>query len=396
MIHPLNDAYDFLIIGAGPAGLSAAIALLESGKGHSIALVDKKIPWTETVPCAEAVHKNKLESLVPLLDPEWIRTTIDGVIFISPKGHQVKFTKSGSGLIINRARMHKSLAERCAQGGVHCNLHARVKNLSRYENGFRTAEFEDGFSGTVQCKVVIDASGPGRKFARDENVVQGDFDLEPAIFALVNGLDYPAHYVQMFFGQYYAPGGYAWLFPRNAKTANVGLVTGRSFVRSLSLRKLLYRFMGNVFPGAEIISIHGGAIACGHSPGPFAVNNLFKAGDAASMVNPISRAGIVEAMEGGRLAAEAALKVINLNSEKEKFPYYKYYKREWEKKYGNNNLRLHKAKQAFSKISDTVFDRAASRLVKIPPEKLTMGRIFLTTLISNPLILWQMRGMITK
>ena len=49
----------------------------------------------------------------------------------------------------------------------------------------------------------------------------------------------------------------------------------------------------------------GGAIPCGYTHEPLAVENLFKAGDAANMVNPISRAGILEAMKGGAAGGRA-------------------------------------------------------------------------------------------
>ncbi|MFC1585921.1 NAD(P)/FAD-dependent oxidoreductase, partial [Fibrobacterota bacterium] len=375
----MNNHYDFLVIGAGPGGLLAALTLLESDKRYSIALVDRRNPWTEPVACAEAVHRGKLEALVPRLDPAWIRTVIDGVEFVAPNRTRVKFVKRGSGIIINRALMHKGLAEECVRRGAHCNFSTRVKALSRYEEGYRTVNIEGDSTGALRAKVVIDCSGPGKGFARDEDIVQGDFDLEPAFFGIVRGITYPVNYIQMFFGTCYAPGGYAWLFPRDGRTANIGLVIGNKFKKTSPPKKLFSHFLKEEYPGAEIEHMRGGVIACGHSPRPFAVHNLFKAGDAASMVNPISRAGVTEAMQGGRLAAEAALRVIELVSEREKRPSYRSYKKQWESMYGKNNLRLHRAKPVFSDIDDSVFNRSADRLARLPQEKLTMGRIFLTT-----------------
>ena len=62
--------------------------------------------------------------------------------------------------------------------------------------------------GTIAAKVVIDCSGPGAGFGAGEAITQGNFDVEPAVFALVKGLKYPTNYIQMFFGTNYAPGGY--------------------------------------------------------------------------------------------------------------------------------------------------------------------------------------------
>lgn len=400
MKDPLLPAYDFAVIGAGPAGLLAALnlALAVHGKKtprpYTIALLDKRDPWREPVSCAEAVSAAGLREVVPKVEPAWIRESVDGVVFISPNGTRVTFRKEGSGLLIDRALMHKNLAEEGRRHGVHCNFRARATAVSRYEGGYRTVKYEGEASGELKAKVVIDASGPGVGFGKGERIVQGDFDVEPALFALVRGLEYPVNYIQMFFGRNYAPGGYAWLFPRDSQVANVGLVIGKRFSKEAPARKAMSTFLEQVYPGAKVETLTGGAIPCGYTHEPLAVENLFKAGDSANMVNPISRAGILEAMKGGQLAAEAALVCIEIGSEAEKEPYYRRYKEKWDAAYGNANLRIHKAKAAFMDIPDATFDKAAGSLAKIPTDKVTMGKIFFTTLWSTPSLIWKMRSLI--
>jgi digeranylgeranylglycerophospholipid reductase len=400
MKDPLLSEYDFVIIGAGPAGLLAAvqIGLANAGraKPYSVALLDKRDPWREPVSCAEAVSAQGLRDLVPKVEPAWIREPIDGVIFISPNGTRVTFKHEASGVLIDRALMHKNLAEEGRRLGAHCNFRARATAVSRLEHGRRIVRYEGEFQGEIKARVVIDASGPGLGFGQGEKITQGNFDVEPALFALVSGIEYPTNYIQMFFGRNYAPGGYAWLFPRDKHVANVGLVIGKRFSKEAPARKTMTEFMAKVYPGVKVETVHGGVIPCGYTHDPLAVDNLFKAGDAANMVNPISRAGILEAMMGGKLAAEAALAIIDLKSEAEKAPFYKAYKDKWDEAYGKANLRIHRAKAPFAEIKDATFDKAAGSLAKIPADKVTMSRIFMATLWSTPSLIWKMRSLITN
>jgi geranylgeranyl reductase family protein len=384
-------------IGAGPAGLLAALTLARAKGSHTVALIDKRDPWREPVPCAEAVHRKRLEALVPVVEPEWIRGPVDGALFVSPDGTVVSLEQPGSGYLIDRALMHRRLAEMSHDAGVHCNFRVRVTGLSKLDQGRRTATYEAaGVEGPQQvtAKVVIDCSGPGAGFGAGEDITQGNFDVEPAVFALVKGPKYPVNYIQLFFGSNYAPGGYAWLFPRDEEVSNVGLVVGREFAQAAPARAALKTFIEKAYPGSEILTFQGGAIPCGFPDTPLAVDNLYKAGDSANMVHPLSRAGILEAMTGGKLAALAGLKTISIADEDSRRAHYKQYKSLWDEAFGRSHRAIAKVKKAFNHIPDRDFDRAAHALARLPRHKQTMPRIVLTTLWNSPMLLWRMRSLI--
>jgi len=46
--------YDIVIIGAGPAGLSAGLKVLSAKPRPSVLIVDKIVPWEKPIACAKA------------------------------------------------------------------------------------------------------------------------------------------------------------------------------------------------------------------------------------------------------------------------------------------------------------------------------------------------------
>ncbi|HSQ42149.1 MAG TPA: NAD(P)/FAD-dependent oxidoreductase, partial [Fibrobacteraceae bacterium] len=248
-----------------------------------------------------------------------------------------------------------------------------------------------------QARAVVDASGPGNKLTRKHpnlaSLENGAYDLEPAVFTLLDQVDYPKGLIELGFSQSRFPGGYGWVFPRGERSVNVGIVIGKQHLKTASPRKLLQQWLADRWPGRPCSPFYGGAIACGQGPGALAAHGLFKAGDAASQVNPISRSGIVEAMKGGTLAAKAVVDWLGASSQEHRKAIEANLHNDWMREQGLTHQRLSRAKAAFASIPDSVFNDAANRIAKIPTQKRTLPRIFFSTLIGSPMLLWRMRSL---
>jgi flavin-dependent dehydrogenase len=208
----------------------------------------------------------------------------------------------------------------------------------------------------------------------------------------VEGVTLEPTAVRMYVGRQIAPGGYAWAFPRDHHSFNVGIVIGSIYKGKVNIRRLLERFLAARFGGHRVRGIYAGAIPCTTMRKRItAIPGLIRAGDAAGTVNPISRAGITEAMQSGIGAGRSAVAMLGASSERELRRICTRHDKEWDERLGRRHRKLAKVKDALVRIPDADYDRAARSLAAIPPDELTMSRIFALSLGRFPRLVWAMR-----
>ncbi len=386
--------YDTIICGAGPAGLMAACTLGRlTGTARRVLLLDKKEPWKEPIFCAEAVSADRLAALWPI-DPTFVRGRLSGIYFTSPSKYRAEFYSKNCGLILNRATFHKSIADAASNHGVECHFDTLIHKLERTESGWNVQVSQRDELATLSAKTIIDASGPGCRLTRNipclEGIESGDMDLESGIFAVADGIKHSPEHIELFFGSEFQD-GYGWIFPRDGKEVNIGFVLGKTVKHGEPLRQKLMNFIAKNYPTATVKAVYGGMIACGQSDKPLAKCGLFKAGDAASCVNPISRSGIVESLLSGKIAAEAVDQWLKDSGENREAIEASALAR-WMKALGKSHQQIANAKAGFNSITDEQFDKAAKRLSRLPREKQTLIRIFWNVLWSCPAVIWKMRS----
>jgi len=115
----------------------------------------------------------------------------------------------------------------------------------------------------------------------------------------------------MFFGHAVAPGGYAWVIPKDDHTANVGFGLRKSYIRpGISLVSFLNNLIKNkrILSGAlnkgKIIARVGASIPVGGPLRKTFDKNTLLVGDAAGHVMASNGGGIPTALAGGSIAGE--------------------------------------------------------------------------------------------
>jgi flavin-dependent dehydrogenase len=323
------------------------------------------------------------------VDDSWIRHHIGKAAFHAPSGTVITYEDRAKGYILNRNTMQRDIAEQCARDGADCLFDTRITEVSAPAGTRRTVVFDTGKK--VAARVVIDAGGPRSPFGKEEGIAWKPFDLEPAYFALIENAPLSNDTVHLYVGRELAPGGYAWAFPSEGNTANVGILVGSEFRGKVNIRSLLSSFLESQFPGCNVLRYFGGAIPCGYRRATIALPGLIKAGDAASTINPISRAGIVEAMMCGELAGQFAVRMLGAGSTREARKLCKKYEKAWYEKRGKRHLKLARVKGLLPEVSDHDYNTGAQALSGMKPSKLTMAKIFGRSLGRYPRLVWALR-----
>ena len=376
-----------LIIGAGPAGSMAALAA--SQLGLDVMMVERDDVIGSPVRCAEGVdHKGLSQFFTP--DPKWIAAEITSYYLVAPDGSFVEMNTGHDdrGYILERAIFDRMIAEQAGIHGASIMTGVEAVGMSGFENGFRTVCLKNvKKTWDVKARLVIAADGVESRAARWAGLktYASPHDMETCAQVMLAGIDIAPNAFYMYFSGDFAPGGYAWVFPKGNHIANVGVGISGSFTQQKSPTDYLDEFLARYFPDAPIVSRTVGGVPCTGGTEKTVADGVMVCGDAAHVANPLTGGGIINAMISGQFAGETS--VDALNKGQVDIRTLSVYQKRCNDRFGKINRRFYRIKEGILNIPDTRLNEIAREILKVPVEKRTPICVLRPALMKHPKLL---------
>jgi geranylgeranyl reductase family protein len=289
---------DVLVVGAGPAGSSAAMQL---ARGGARVLLADKARFPRDKPCGGGLTGRALKR-IPVDPAPVVERDVDR--FELRLRYGSRFVRTHTEPLIRmtqRRRLDAFLADQAAAAGADFRDGARVDVLELDGAGVTVRVGAD----TVHADVLVGADGANGVVARaagvGEAIVRGvALEGNVPLDALAGDLERTA-VIELAV----LPGGYGWVFPKGDH-ANLGV--GGWGSEGPRLRDHLGRLAAAHGLTLDVLTdLRGHRLPMRRLGTPAGAGRVLLVGDAAGLVDPLSGDGMYEAFVSARLAADAIL-----------------------------------------------------------------------------------------
>ncbi|MEU1778390.1 MULTISPECIES: geranylgeranyl reductase family protein [Streptomyces] len=302
-----ESVWDVVVVGAGPAGASAARAA--AVEGRRVLLLEKaELPRYKT--CGGGIIGPSRDALPPGFELP-LRDRVHAVTF-SLNGRMTRTRRSKRMLfgLINRAEFDAALVESAKAAGAEVRTGVTVSRVEQHGPAVpdrRTVALVLGDGSTVLARAVVGADGSAGRIGAHVGVKleQVDLGLEAEIPVPATVAEDWAGRVLIDWGP--IPGSYGWVFPKG-DTLTVGVISARG--EGAATKRYLEDFIARLgLAGFEPSISSGHLTRCRADDSPLSRGRVLVCGDAAGLLEPWTREGISFALRSGRLAGEWAVRI---------------------------------------------------------------------------------------
>jgi len=307
--------YDLIVVGAGPAGASAARTAAQLGL-KTLLLEKEKIPRSKL--CGGGVTPKVLKLLDFSLPSELIECTVRSTrIHVGERCYNLE-TDRTLVYMTSRSEFDSFLTNKALEAGVELRDGTLVYKAAATDSYAEVKTADRSF----QSKVLIGADGmggptaSGGRFYERWKPDQVTYAIESEVLVGEKGIqDFIGErsYFDIYFGV--SPAGYGWVFP---KDDHLTVCVGCRLSRLRDAHELFNGFVKRIpelqgyeipKPQAHLIPLGGAAKV------PSVADRMLLAGDCAGFAEPLLGEGIYFSILGAQIAAQVAAQAC----QKEKF-----------------------------------------------------------------------------
>lgn len=322
----IGDEYDVIVVGAGPAGSTAATLVAE--RGHSTLLLEReKFPRFhvgESLMPETYWTMKRLGIWEKLVEGNYVKK--NGVQFVSHSDKESRpffFAEydpreCSDTFHVERSVFDQLMFENAREKGAHCVDQARVMDAAIEAAGTKTVKvkFADGSTKTINAKVVVDATGQSAIIANRLGLRQVDPELKKAAIwtyfegAKRNGELGPEVTCILHTED---KDCWFWYIPLSNGSVSVGVVGDNEYIlkSGATPEETFEREMGRCpgvqrrLEGATRVDSYIVAKEFTYTTRQHAGDGWVLVGDAYSFIDPIYSSGVFLALKSGELAADA-------------------------------------------------------------------------------------------
>lgn len=376
--------FDVVVVGAGPAGSMAAKVSAE--KGLNVLLIEKRQEIGTPVRCAEGISKESLRRFVEI-DKKWIAAEVKGAKIYAPDMTEVVMAEEMAGnevgFVLERKIFDRHLARLAAKAGAEVIVKTTALGFERTEKGLKVKLRRLGEEWEVETKILIGADGVESKIGRMAGIIKTlkMSEVESCAQYLMTGLDIDENYTYFYLGKELAPGGYAWVFPKGERSANVGIGVLPSIAK-MPAKYYLDEFIEKVGIKGKIVEFVAGAVPVYGEIATAVADNIMLCGDAAYHSDPITGGGIANALSAGYHAGLVASEAVAKNDFSANF--LRKYDELWKADFGWKLRRNKKLQEFFLKLDDETLNSLARSIANKKIEEMSVQAIVVELLKKNP------------
>jgi digeranylgeranylglycerophospholipid reductase len=349
--------FDIVIVGAGPAGSSAAHEAARNGS--SVALLEKESVVAETVRTSGVTWVKDAQNFGI---PEDCYNPIKNYSFCSPSNTVTISDDVAKAAVLDVRKTYRHLAKQAQESGAKLFVDTNVTDVITDEQKkpigviAKSADKEIKFN----AKVIIDCSGFQSVVGKMLGLVTQweKFGAGAEYEVRAENVDDKTWWLMV--GQKYSPAGYAWIFPVGGDIVRIGVGVGKpesDVDPTERLNELMENKEGPIKDLGTItkIEFHYGLIPNDGLSRKTVYDNLILVGDSAGQANPLVLEGIRYAIRFGRVAGKVASDAVKNDDTSENA--LRPYETDWKKAIESKINSASKVQNRWIGLSDEQWDK---------------------------------------